>query len=180
MQRHTLTPDLFVNERKARTEHIQTETDLGITISKKESKYASRFFAAHHKSTNLAPAKFAFSGKKGASSSKMSKHKAQHMNSCMLYNSKKNNVELLEQPVVAVPQEIRKRRTLSAVVIKNDRVVSKLLNMSLLTSELGGSQLVTSERRESQKTQHRALKDYMSSIDLKMILKMEMDVQISR
>jgi hypothetical protein len=39
---------------------------------------------------------------------------------------------------------IGKKKRANSAILKNDKVVSKLLNISLLASELGGSQPVTS------------------------------------
>lgn len=73
------------------------------------------------------------------------------MNSCMLYESKKYPMEfggehIISQVINAAPAH-KKKRAYSAITIKNDKIVSKLLNMSLLASELGGSQPITSERK---------------------------------
>jgi hypothetical protein len=70
----------------------------------------------------------------------------------MLYSSKKN--ELLGEHVISTVinlQNNRKKRTNSATLVRNDKIVSKLLNMSLLASELGGSQLATSERKDHER-----------------------------
>jgi len=85
-----------------------------------------------------------------------------------------------EHLVSQVIPSIKKKRTQSAHLVKDDKIVSKLLNISLLASELGGSQIVTSERKSGDKTPHRALKEYMSSIDLRIIKNMATDVPYCR
>jgi hypothetical protein len=58
---------------------------------------------------------------------------------------------------------------------KNDKVVSKLLNMSLLASELGGSRPITSERQHSE-PHSRTFKEYLSSMDMRLLRTMQDDI----
>jgi len=71
-----------------------------------------------------------------------------------------------------------KKKRASSSLIKNDKVVSKLLNMSVLASELGGSQPITSERRSNNSSISRNFKEYMSSVDMRIIKCMQDDVPI--
>jgi hypothetical protein len=72
---------------------------------------------------------------------------------------------------------IKKRRAHSTF-IRNDKVVAKLLNVSILASELGGSQPITSERKYSESSQIRSFKEYMSSMDMRIIHTMQNDVPV--
>jgi|688.fasta_scaffold580609_1 hypothetical protein len=71
----------------------------------------------------------------------------------------------------------KKKRNNSSLIC-NDKVVSKLLNVSLLASELGGSRPVTSDRRSAQSSHSKTFKEYMSSIDLRIIRNIQDDVPI--
>ena len=58
-------------------------------------------------------------------------------------------------------------------MIKNDKVVNKLLNMSLIHSEIGGSMALGSENREiNLPSAAKNLKFLLNSIDLRLIQKM--------
>ena len=75
------------------------------------------------------------------------------------------------------PPASKKRRTQSHCgFVKNDKVVSKLMNMSMLSSELGGSRPITSERKANSSIQARTMKEYMSSMDMRIISSMHEDV----
>ncbi len=50
--------------------------------------------------------------------------------------------------------------------------------MSILASELGGSQPITSERKYCESSQSRSFKEYMSSMDMRLIHTMQNDVPV--
>jgi hypothetical protein len=54
--------------------------------------------------------------------------------------------------------------------------------MSLLASELGGSQLVTSERKDHERmnNSNKNLKEFMNSIDMRIIKNMQEDTPVFR
>ena len=75
----------------------------------------------------------------------MSKIKPGHITSCTVPNWKKTPMEFTAEHIISQVVQPRKKRAQShSAFIKNDKVVSKLLNMSMLASELGGSQPITS------------------------------------
>ena len=88
----------------------------------------------HAKSTQVPGAKNSHSHKKNHSQPKIGKIKTGHVTSCTMPNWKKIPIDLAEHTVSqAAPQ--KKRRTQSQNnFIKNDKVVTKLLNMSMLAS----------------------------------------------
>ena len=56
--------------------------------------------------------------------------------------------------------------------------MDKLLNMSVLSSELGGSmQLHDDPKASAKKSSRGLLQDFMNSIDLRVVKKMQMDQQ---
>jgi hypothetical protein len=63
-------------------------------------------------------------------------------------------------------------------LICNDKVVSELLNASLLASELGGSRPVTSDRKSAEPNHSKAFKEYMNSIDIRIIRNIQDDIPI--
>lgn len=103
--------------------------------------------------------------------------KAGHVNSFSLLNWKKNPLELgehiLSQAITTLP---KKRKTISQLV-NNDKVVTKLLNVSLLASDIGGSRPITSDRGYSSSSS-KTFKEYLSSIDMRILRVMQDDVPI--
>lgn len=95
-----------------------------------------------------------FQAKKPSRAS-FAKKKAEHMKSCMQYDYKKHLAEPLSESISnnnnnnGYYNQKRKRCNSSSGMIKNDKLVSKILNMSLLCSDLGGSQLVSSGRNQN-------------------------------
>jgi hypothetical protein len=161
--RNTFTPDLF-NDRRIRTEGPSADQENSVTL-KKESKYK-----VHSKSTQPAQSKLGVSAKRIGTNKTTKSLKAGHVNSFILINAKKNQIDSSETNVT------KKRRVQSAFA-KNDKVVSKLLNMSLLASELGGSRPITSERRCIE-SHSKTFKEYLSSIDMRILKTMSDDVPI--
>jgi hypothetical protein len=105
--------------------------------------------------------------------------KQTHVTSCTMPNWKKPLLDIGEHVVSQVIPPTKKKRAHShSTFIRNDKVVSKLLNMSILASEMGASQPITSERRANSSAQSRALKEYMSSMDMRIIRCMQEDVPI--
>jgi hypothetical protein len=118
----------------------------------------------HSKSTQPGASKAiaaAISSKKSGSTKAVRSGRQGHVNSFLLINPKK-------------PLEPGRRKTESSFC-KNDRVVSKLLNMSLLASELGGSRPITSERRSGE-SHSRTFKEYLSSMDMRLLRTMQDDI----
>lgn len=115
----------------------------------------------HHKSVQHPIAKTTQANKKSNSQSKSQKfQKIGHLTSCTVPNWKKITGELgehaISQAICPVPK--KRRAHSSSTFIKNDKVVSKLLNMSILASEIGGSQPITSERKANSSVHSRGLK----------------------
>lgn len=71
--------------------------------------------------------------------------KSKHVNS--FSNWKKIPLGLGEHIVSQAISNVSRKKRAHSAFAKNDRVVSKLLNMSLLGSEMSGSQPITSERK---------------------------------
>ncbi len=71
-----------------------------------------------------------------------------------------------------------KKRRHNSNLICNDKVVDKLLNVSLLASELGGSRPVTSDRKSAQSSHSKTFKEYMNSTDLRIIRNIQDDIPI--
>lgn len=161
LSRNTLTPDIF-GERRLKTEGPSTDYDPLSAFKKEKSQ------SKHHASIQVGMGKK--SGKKGQG--KMSKVKG--LGSCTVPSWKKPSSIECEHSVSQGP---RKRRTQShSQLVKNDKVVSKLLNMSILASELGGSQPITSERRGNGSSHSRQFKEYMSSMDMRILNCLREDV----
>jgi hypothetical protein len=167
MQRNTQTPDLFV-ERRIKTEGPFNDQDAIFSIKKDVKKN-------HAKSTIQPGSKAQQSIKKDkekpSKSSKQSKDK--HIKSCEIYGAWKR---ISDSPDHVVSQSIMKKKRTNSTLISNDKVVSKLLNVSLLASELGGSQPITSDRRSAVSNHSRTFKEYMSSIDMRIIRNIQDDV----
>lgn len=151
--RNTFTPDIF-NDRRFKTEGPSADLEA----AKKEPKTKP-----HSKSTQPGAKAIAaaVSSKKSGSTKAVRSGRQGHVNSFLLINPKK--------------QEGRQRTEPS--FSKNDRVVSKLLNMSMLASELGGSRPVTSER-QSADSHSRTFKEYLSSMDMRLLRTMQDDVPV--
>lgn len=101
-----------------------------------------------------------------------------HVKSCIISNSKKNPIEEIDHNYSQVGTLTIKKRRAQSSFIRNDKVVSKLLNASILASELGASQPITSERRHNDSSQSRHFKEFMSSMDMRIINKMQIDVPV--
>jgi hypothetical protein len=102
-----------------------------------------------------------------------------HVNSCSLEGWKKMPIGLSEHVVSQSISGVGKKKRAHSTFSKNDKVVSRLLNISLLASELGGSRPITSERRNEQ-PHSKTFKEEMSSIDMRIIRSMQDDVPIFR
>ena len=112
----------------------------------------------HHKSIQAPIGKQTQSTKKNQSQPKIHKIKTGHVTSCTMPSWKKIALEVGEHTISQVVQPKKKRTQSHSTFIKNDKVVSKLLNMSILASELGGSQPITSERRGNSSSHSKNLK----------------------
>lgn len=123
--RNTFTPDLF-NDRRFKTEGPSADLEA----AKKEPKTKT-----HSKSTQPGAKAIAaaISSKKSGSTKAVRSGRQGHVNSFLLINPKKPEGRQKSEPSFS----------------RNDRVVSKLLNMSMLASELGGSRPITSERQSA-------------------------------
>ena len=93
-------------------------------------------------------------------------------------NWKKIPIDIAEHTVSQVAPQKKRRTQSQNNFIKNDKVVTKLLNMSMLASQLGGSQPITSERKVIASSNSKNLKEYMSSMDMRIISNMQEDVPI--
>lgn len=161
--RNTFTPDQF-NDRRVRTEGPSAEHPDSLATVKKAKP--------HSKSMQPAQQKAGVSAKRIGNTKTTKSLKNGHVNSFILINAKKHPLELSEST------GIKKRRAQSQTsFVKNDKVVSKLLNMSLLASELGGSRPITSERC-SLESHSKTFKEYLSSIDVRILKTMSDDVPI--
>lgn len=151
--RNTFTPDLF-NDRRFKTEGPSADLE----ISKKEAKTK-----IHSKSTQPGAKVIAaaISSKKSGSTKAVRSGRQGHVNSFLLINPKKPEGKQKSEPFFS----------------RNDKVVSKLLNMSMLASELGGSRPITSERQSSE-CPSRNFKEYLSSMDMRLLRIMQDDVPV--
>lgn len=136
--RSTLTPDIFKDYRM-KTDGPATEAEVGSTFKKEtKSKY-------HYRSTQPVLGKPPLSKKIYMNKSSKTA-KEVHMNSCSL-DWKKIPTDLNEHIISqSTSGAVRKKRAHSTFT-RDDKVVSKLLNISLLASELGGSMPMTSDRK---------------------------------
>lgn len=160
-------------DRRIKTEGPGTDFELYSAFKKDKTTHK------HHKSIQGPIGRQSQSTKKHNSQFKMSKTKTGHITSCTMPNWKKTPLEFTAEHIVSQVTQPRKKRTQShSNFIKNDKVVSKLLNMSMLASELGGSQPITSERRANSSSHSKMLKEYMSSMDMRIISRMQEDVPI--
>ena len=120
--RNSHTPDLFA-ERRIRTEGPSAEQDLASTYKKEFKKH-------HSRSTHL---NVGTSQKKGRARGQKT-NKESHNKSCELVSKwRKIPVDLPEHPFSQSLPGTRKKRT-QCSLMRNDQVVSKLLNVSLLGS----------------------------------------------
>jgi hypothetical protein len=151
--RNTFTPDLF-NDRRFKTEGPSADLEA----AKKEPKTKP-----HSKSTQPGAKAIAaaISSKKSGSTKAVRSGRQGHVNSFLLINPKKQEGRQKSEPSFC----------------RNDRVVSKLLNMSMLASELGGSRPITSER-QSVDSHSRTFKEYLSSMDMRLLRTMQDDVPV--
>ncbi len=170
IHRNTITPDLFI-DRRIKTEGPSSDPDQGSTL-KKEARSRQ-----HYRSTQPVLNK-THAGKKSALNKSAKTVKEAHVNSCSVEGWRKLPVGLSEHVVSQSISGGKKRRAHSTFA-KNDKVVSRLLNISLLASELGGSRPITSERRQEQ-PQSKTFKEEMSSIDMRIIRSMQDDVPVFR
>lgn len=83
------------------------------------------------------------------------KARDKHAKSCEIYGAWKRLPEVDHSASEAGP--FKRKRTPSHFN-GNDKVVSRLLNVSLLASEIGASSLVTSDRRSSQPSHSKTFK----------------------
>ena len=97
------------------------------------------------------------------------------MNSCSL-DWKKIPNQLNEHIISQSASGGIKKKRAHSTFAKDDKVVSKLLNISLLASELGGSMPMTSDRKSGESSHSKAFKECMTSIDMRIIRSMQNDV----
>ena len=115
-------------DRRIKTEGPSTDYDL-LSAFKKE-----KMFQKHLKSTQVPVGKSSHSSKKHHTQPKMHKIKTGHVTSCTVPNWKKIPISVEEHTISQVLPPKKKRTQSHGSFIKNDKVVSKLLNMSLLGS----------------------------------------------
>jgi hypothetical protein len=81
------------------------------------------------------PTKLTHSTKKPTSLAKTAKAlKAGHITSCTIPNWKKLPPDLVEHAISQGSTSLPKKRRTQSALLKNDRVISKLLSMSILAS----------------------------------------------
>ena len=76
------------------------------------------------------------------------------------------------------PAKVSKKRASSASVIRGDKFVGKLMDMSVLISEMGGSFPVKDEQNRGDcllKNGGNVMQDFMNSIDMRVVKNMKAD-----
>ena len=118
---------MFV-DRRIKTEGPSTDQDPLSAF--KNYKNSSK----HNKSTQPHFGKQSQSSKKNNSHLKVPKMKQTHVTSCTMPNWKKVPLDFGEHTISQALPPKKKRTQSHSTFIKNDKVVSKLLNMSILAS----------------------------------------------
>ena len=179
-----------INDKRIKTEGNVANDPFALTI-KKETKSRSiqkscshHYRSVNHQSTLITSKPTSKKNNSNHQKSK-TKNKKTHNQSCMIFQKKSPPLPDVEHVVSTVgpnttlqESKVQKKRVNSATLIKKDRMVDRLLNMSIINSEMGGSMLLGSENRESKVPEStKNLKLLLSSIDVRLIKQMETDTK---
>lgn len=177
----TTSTDEIVIPRRLKTEGNFNSEIVASTTCKKESKTSTKNFSKsvwHNKSSTKQSTGLIKSVpvKKPAVKSKKETPKNRN-SSCMLYASKKHVMSDIDHvmSLVTEPKVQARKRASSASVIREDKFIGKLVNMSILGSEMGGSIPMHENSAKSNPRFRSNLQDFMNSLDVRVLKCMKKD-----